>query len=391
MESRKGTADYPSVGTAGVPVGQGSDAPDGSGLGSVSSRRTRWHWIIAAGVVLALAVGVLAVVLGGNDRPIPRDDNAVDSSSLQPTRDNWKKPIAGVFRGTKPDEVAGYEKWLGRPIEVVTDFSARANWWDISRPEYLVADWEGQGRRLALGVAMLPEEVDGVSIQQGASGEYDKYYRTLGEELVKHGHADAILRIGWEFNLAGSRWATEDAGAFVKYWQRIVTAMRGVGGQEFRFDWTVNNGSGNAYDAVQYYPGDEYVDYVGVDTYDQSGAVYPIPDRCVGDCAQKLRKRAWQEYIYGGERGLRFWSMFAADRGKQMSIPEWGVWDRVDGTGGGDNPYYIEQMAAFISDPANRVGYQAYFESTNDLGTHRLWNSDRFPKARQRYLELFGG
>lgn len=357
-------------------------------------RRPRWWAIVLGALVVALGAGIIALMLSGREENDPSPPGAVPSTEAgaeRPTRGNWDGPLVGVFRSTNPDEVDGYEEWLGRPIELASDFSARANWWDISRPDYLVEDWEGEGRRLVLGVAMLPEEVEDVSIEAGASGEYNEYYRTLGEELVDHGHEDAILRIGWEFNLSGSPWSTDDEEAWIAYWREIISTMRNVEGQEFLFDWNVNNGSGNAYDAVDYYPGDEWVDFIGVDTYDQSGAVYPIPEDCVDECAQDLREQAWEEHIYGGERGLRFWSQFAADHGKQMSIPEWGVWDRVDGTGGGDNPYYIEQMAAFINDPSNRVGYQAYFESTNDLGTHRLWESDRFPEARERYLELFGG
>ncbi|CCG01380.1 glycoside hydrolase family 26 protein [Blastococcus saxobsidens] len=374
------------------------------------------HRWLSALLVLAVVLGVLLVagIVDGEDdpggdgvpvateapldaeepsEPGPEADVLAEEPIQRPTRDNWERPMVGVFRSTNPDEVAAYEEWLGRPIELAADFSARANWWDISRPDYLVEGWEGQERRLVLGVAMLPEEVEGVSIQEGADGEYDEYFRTLAETLVAHGHEDAILRLGWEFNIDGWRWSTEDEEAWIEYWRRIVTTMREVEGQEFLFDWTVNNGAGNDYDAVEYYPGDEYVDFVGVDAYDVSGArgTYPIPEDCLGECAEERRERAWEVQIYGSDRGLEFWSDFAAERGKQMSLPEWGVWDRTDDLGGGDNPHYIEQMAEFIEDPDNRVGYHSYFESTNDGGTHRLWQSDRFPEARERYLELFGG
>ncbi len=46
-------------------------------------------------------------------------------------------------------------------------------------------------------------------------------------------------------------------------------------------------------------------------------------------------------------------------------------------------------MADFISDPDNRVGYQAYFESDGVTGTHRLMTD--FPEAAARFRELFSG
>ncbi len=56
-----------------------------------------------------------------------------------------------------------------------------------------------------------------------------------------------------------------------------------------------------------------------------------------------------------------------------MSLPEWGLWERPDGHGGGDNPYFIERMHEFIADPANNVAYQAYFEyDVKPDGNHRL-------------------
>jgi len=236
---------------------------------------------------------------------------------------------------------------------------------------------------------MLPNDVDGVSIQKGADGEYDKYFRQLGEGLVDAGQEDAILRIGWEFNLDSWAWSTGDEEAWKAYYRRIVETMQSVEGAEFRYDWNVNNAS-SKYDAVDYYPGDDVVDFIGVDAYDVDGGSYPYPDDCDDACRLERQQQAWEGRIYGGDRGLKFWSEFAAEHDKQMSLPEWGNWDRNDGTGGGDNPYYIERMADFIEDPDNAVGYQAYFETNNDGGRHRLMEGD-FPDAAAVYLERFGG
>ncbi|WP_369130684.1 glycoside hydrolase family 26 protein [Modestobacter roseus] len=373
--------------TTGTDLAGSRPAEPAAGPGR-SRGRLRWLLVAAA---LALVVVVVAVVRWTGDDPQPpvSAPPPPDAESPAPlTRADWQGTGVGVFRKTDPEAVQGYEEWLGRRVELAVDFSSREDWRDISRPQYQFDAWEGLPYRLVLGIAMLPDEVD-ASLEAGARGEYDEYFQTLAEGLVDAGQEDAILRIGWEFNLPSWVWSSEDEDTWVAYWRRIVDVMRSVDGEQFRFDWNVNNGPSRI-DAVDYYPGDEYVDYVGVDAYDVTGAVYPIPDDCDQACADALRREAWRDEIYGGERGLRFWSEFAAQHDKQLSLPEWGVWERNDGIGGGDNPYYIEQMAEFIADPENRVGYQAYFENANSQGTHELLGDD-FPRARERYLELFGG
>jgi hypothetical protein len=351
--------------------------------------RRRWWWLLgAAALAVLIAVTVAVVWPDGAPEEAPPPPPAQGGTL---TRADWDGTAVGVFRRTSSDDVAKYEDFLGRPVDLVVDYSARGTWKDIAEPEYLFEEWEGSGKRLVLGVAMLPTE-QRASIEDGAAGTYDKYFRTLAQGLVDAGQQDAILRVGWEMNLDSWPWATSDEQAWVAYYQRIVTAMRDVPGERFRFDWTVNNGAGMRYDAVDYYPGDEYVDYVGVDAYDVSGVsgTYPFPDGCDRSCRDERRREAWDVQIYGGDRGLRFWSGFAEQHDKLLSLPEWGVWDRDDHLGGGDNPYYIEQMAAFIADPQNRVAYQAYFENSNEQGTHRLM-TDRFPRSKQKFLDLFGG
>lgn len=88
---------------------------------------------------------------------------------------------------------------------------------------------------------------------------------------------------------------------------------------------------------MEYYPGDDYVDYVGIDAYDVSYAwrTYPYPDDCDAGCRADRQERAWDKAIHGGKRGLEFWADFARHRGKPLTLPEWGLWDRDDEHAGG--------------------------------------------------------
>ena len=290
----------------------------------------------------------------------------------------------GVFRETSPAELDTFERWLGCRVDYAVDFSARDTWADIEVPSYLLDAWKGQPRRLVLGVAMLPEPSDD-TIERGARGDYDVHYQRLARELVAGGQHDAILRVGWEFNLPGSRWFTSNHNAFSTYWRRIVESMRSQPGSAFQFDWNVNNGNGSV-DATNYYPGDDVVDYIGVDAYDVTSKAYPYEDQCDAACRAAAQDKAWNLGTFGGTRSLSFWSAFARQHNKPMSLPEWGLWNSADRIGGADNPAYIRRMHQFIVDPRNRVGYHAYFEHDGAEAQHRLAT---FPESADLFRRLF--
>ncbi len=347
-------------------------------------RRTRG---LAAAAVLTV---LLAGCSGKSDAPAAPEPSVGETSARESTQPvvppcpGAGQAAVGVFRATDPAAVSKFEAWLGCRVDYAIDYSARDTWADIADPEYLHRAWAGEPRRLVLGVAMLPAKGD-ADMASGARGDYDRYFTELAHNLVGDGQADAILRVGWEFNLSGSTWFTRDSSEFVTYWRRIATAMRSVPGARFRFDWNPNNGK-NPVDAVDYYPGDDVVDYVGIDAYDVANA-YPYPAECDDTCRLGVQQKAWNTTIFGGPRGLQFWSEFARRHDKSLSLPEWGLWSRPDGTGGAKNIFYLEQMHAFIVDPVNRVAYQAYFESDGSDGKHRLMTS--FPVGGQRFRALF--
>lgn len=349
-------------------------------------RRPRRRGPVIAAVLLALggAVGTGTVVLR-HDAGMNQNDPALRGPDRPRPAVHHK---LGVFLGADPASVGPYETWLGRPVDYVVEFAGRNTWAEIASPQQLFSDWQNTKYRMVFSLPMLPE-AEPATIAQGATGAYDDYYRTLAKGFVRAGMPNTVFRVGWEFNLEGSRWATADDAAFKVYWRRIVAAMRSVPGQRFAFDWNPNNGKAK-YDAVRYYPGDDVVDFVGVDAYDASwvSGTYPYPAGCDASCRLHRQRKAWSQGVYGGQRGLEFWSRFARHHGKPLSLPEWGLWNRDDGHGGRANPYYLRQMAAFIKNPANGVGYFAYFEYDAPDGRHTLRTS--YPGSGAVYRQAFG-
>ena len=55
--------------------------------------------------------------------------------------------------------------------------------------------------------------------------------------------------------------------------QQIVTTIRAVSGANFAFEWNPTLGDTGIGDLANFYPGNAYVNYIGSDVYDVSGAL----------------------------------------------------------------------------------------------------------------------
>ena len=289
----------------------------------------------------------------------------------------------GVYAGAgSPTGVAAFESKLGRDVSVVHDTLARENWGTLTDVRWWLDQWATSkyAGRVIYTVPMLPDS--GGSLAEGASGAFNDQFRLLALKLVAGGQGGATLRIGPEFNGNWFRWnilVPNGAADFAAYWRQIVNTMRAVPGAHFKFDWCPNDGSsyanGQPVDAAAAWPGDAYVDYVGLDVYDQSWS----PNRA--DPAAR-----WNEFLTQ-PNGLRWHRDFAAAHGKPMTFPEWGLANRTDGYGGGDTPYFIEQMYEWIR--TNNVAYHMYFEYADSNADYKIF-AGTMPNSARRFVELFG-
>jgi hypothetical protein len=124
--------------------------------------------------------------------------------------------------------------------------------------------------------------------------------------------------------------------------------------------------------ALQAYPGDQYVNIIGVDSYD--------------DWPPANTRGGWQMQL-NGPYGLNFWLNFAKAHGKFFSVPEWGIasggmWP---GHEGGDDPAYIKDMYDFFAANKKWIAYESYF---SDGGTS-IYDPDQNPQASAEYQQLW--
>lgn len=115
---------------------------------------------------------------------------------------------------------------------------------------------------------MVTWEPEGESMASIAEGKYDSYLRESAEVASSWG-APLMIRFAHEMNGDWYSWGTEDTKAadFVAAWRHVVTLFREAGATNVKWVWSPNVQEGGKYAMAPLFPGDEYVDYVGLDGY----------------------------------------------------------------------------------------------------------------------------
>jgi hypothetical protein len=290
----------------------------------------------------------------------------------------------GVYVGYQaPGGVSSFGRAVGEQPTFAMDFLDGASWSTLvnTAPSYMSA-WKGSGHTMIWGLPMLPNS--GGSLGQGATGAYNSSFLQIAQDMVTAGQGSSVIRPGWEFNGGWFPWAANgQAAAFVAYWQQIVNTMRSVPGQHFTFEWNPTAGDQGVGNLANYYPGNAYVDDIGIDLYDQSWGTF------AGIASQ------WNTYLTE-PYGLNWLVSFAASRGKQITLPEWGLDPSPssnDGgvvsaanseVGGGDDPTFINDMAQWITQ--NEVYEATYWQYNSSLVSTRS-----NPNSFAAFVQDFGG
>jgi hypothetical protein len=325
----------------------------------------RGHLTAGAVLLAAIAAFSWAYIGQSNERP---------SQAITPT-----VPAAiGAYLNsdvTGVNNISGFQSWLGGPeITVGRSYLASQSWSDIEGPDWVLNPWSTwvkakPNRIFVLNVPMLSPNEPGsagnndsqisTDLQRGARGEFNAHYRKLAERLVAKGASDTTLVLGWEMSGFDFRHrCAPNPTAWKAYWIQIHDTMRSVPGQDFVFNFNPNRGP----DKIRFqdcWPGDQYVDEIGIDAYDQPA----------GSNFSQQRTEP---------NGLDQIAAFAAAHGnKPLSIPEWGLFRN------GDNPAYIQGMYDWITT------HNVRWQSITDYCNHGVWRCTQNPNSSARYRSLF--
>ena len=307
------------------------------------------------GRIAALAAGIAAVGLTLTTI-LAYGASASPSSAKNLSGLAWD---SGVYLpNATPASVAAFGAWRGAPVDVATVWPNRSTWNDIVDPAWLYQIWKGSAVTVAFTEPMLPSGVGG-SIQACAAGSYDSHWRQFGTNLAAHGLGNSIIRLGWEFNGNWYIWKATNPMAWVQCWRQIVTSARATA-PGLQWDWNVNRGpSAGLADPTLAYPGNAYVNTIGVDTYD----MWPAATTAAG----------WNQQL-NGTQGLMYWLSFAKANGKQFAVPEWG--NIIPGTtapgtnAGGDDPAYVNDMLGFFQAHSAILAWEANFQGPSTGGVY---------------------
>ncbi|MDT0403776.1 glycoside hydrolase family 26 protein [Streptomyces edwardsiae] len=285
-------------------------------------------------------------------------------------------PAFGAFLASDERGVARMEqlsRWLGgAELRVGHTYLPGNRWSDIEGDIGFLrawADWRNAraDRMLVLNVPMQERNEEGVSdeevrglLRRGAAGEFDHHFRALAERLVELKAPDTVVVLGWEMNgVTYTHRCGPDPEAWKTYWNRIVKTMRAVPGQRFRFDFTPSRGR-DAIAWTECYPGDDTVDIVGMDSYDQPSG------------------RSFDEQVKE-PYGLQAHVDFAKAHGKPVSYPEWGLFRN------GDNPEYMRRMLAWMD------RHKPLYNTVTDYCPHGVWQCDDNPDSSRVYKSVLFG
>jgi beta-mannanase len=235
---------------------------------------------------------------------------------------------------------------------------------------------------VSLSIVLFPES-EGRAHARCAAGAFDTYFQGFGSQLVKLGAGNAIIRLGHEANAnpayTDRNWLITDVdgiGSYIGCFQNLSKALKSTA-PDVKIEWTMAKKGFLPVSVMQAYPGDDYVDYIGITSYD-NGPKYT---------SELIWTKTYMKTRLTGPLGYGAWLKVAREHGKKLAVSEWGVWER-DGLGyaESDNDFYIQKVYDFFKANAADIAYETYY---NCPDRHRLFPNSFMPKASAKYQQLW--
>lgn len=211
-------------------------------------------------MLMSLAIAALSVVLAAQ-----RFDYTIRFRPPAPVHAKLPESLEsylGVFASGKPSGFPAVEAFgdvVGRNPNLAGYFSGWAEPFDTAFAESL--------RKHGAAVLVQINPTD-ASIAAIANGTYDEYLRDYADSVKAFG-GPVVIGFGPEMNASWSPWGYGHVppSVFVQAWRHLVTVFRQVGADNVTWLWTVQADQKGTGPISDWWPGADYVTWVGIDGF----------------------------------------------------------------------------------------------------------------------------
>ena len=311
---------------------------------------------------------------GGSSSEKDTASSSDDGSSSDPSG-----VISGIYNADRPLEPL--EEWLGRKLAtelLYVDAFADMSWVTAFIESYMTSTWEkGHIPILVWHPYISPRDQTPANIEvQIADGAFDEEIRTWAAQLTSwvgsNSEENQRRRFYFvpsaEMNGAWHPWSAVDTDPgetmtrktgfpedYVRMWKRIhgIFSNAGLDESTIQWVWTANSTQAGGVRTERYYPGDDFVDWIGLDGYNY------------GDINQDSSWQTPEEHFEPMVERMRKLTT------KPLALPEVSTTSYVDGAFRPQRKAkWIEQLFSFTDDTDLKMICWYNFDSTGE------WESD---------------
>ena len=162
----------------------------------------------------------------------------------------------------------------GKPLDYYAD-------WGGGKASLYSLMQEYPGSAIAIGLSMTENKSPG-NMQKLIKGEYDQEIRHLAELMAKHAQP-IYLRVAYEFDGIWNH-GYEKHDQYIAAYRHVVDVVRSSGASQVSFVWqacsspTDDSIEGERENIKDWYPGDEYVDWMGLSWFLQPYEIGKLAD-----------------------------------------------------------------------------------------------------------------
>lgn len=322
----------------------------------------------------------------------------------------WK---SGVSPGTTNGAAAitavnGFGTWRGRPVDVGIVFIGQ-NGWSVSQggsytKMATVETITTSGAVKALIDAGIIPIMTVPLVISDDRGQFAKVATSTAIASTHQNIANKIatlvsnnriyLRLGHEAD-GGYPWSytghdgvgfpdPANPADYKAAWRKIAQIYRNTV-PNGKLVWNVLKNTRQA--VADYYPGDDVVDVISIDVYDNGDGGFCDSATSVG----------WTKYCLGSynagsgvSKGVGGILSFAKAHGKKIAVDEWGATnDTLAASDGANNSFFIAAMYDFFAANSAYIEYESYYNRAGG-GRHQVWpKTDYNPLPSDAYLSKY--